>query len=489
MRPAIIFGVVAAVTFCACGQSAPRSSSSAGGAGDMTNGGGTTAGGGTSSTGGTSNAGGACDEEATVDAGTGSDFATVGSYAIGHVNYTLADPTAYARPVIVSVFYPVDPASITTATPPAQYPPDPWSSNVPVWTSAHWETLGYDRAYEAPTASSHGPFPLVMVSPGYKDGNWEYFYIGTRLASHGYVVAVIDHDHEGQFVWSLPAGDYLVSMFNRPRDVSFAITELLLKNANVGELLHAVIEPSKIAMSGHSFGGYTAYVLAGGDDDVCDALATGIDAATEPQDICVASPPDSRIRAIVSLDGSSWAMRYEELARISVPSLIMGETSDNFGLDNARPHAAINRDDSYRIDVKGTNHLSFSSFCDGFKLMSRIGVDEATAIPGYSEDRWPCVADASFDPANNPAYRQIVTSYMLGFLNTYLGREDDSWMLTASYAKQHQPQVEFFSSEGCGTTPPSQDQYTCHPHPCQCSGGNRNPFGYFAPPTADGGAP
>jgi hypothetical protein len=130
-----------------------------------------------------------------------------------------------------------------------------------VWTSAHWETLGYDRAYEAPTASSHGPFPLVMVSPGYKDGNWEYFYIGTRLASHGYVVAVIDHDHEGQFVWSLPAGDYLVSMFNRPRDVSFAITELLLKNANVGELLHAVIEPSKIAMSGHSFGGYLPAVM------------------------------------------------------------------------------------------------------------------------------------------------------------------------------------------------------------------------------------
>jgi predicted dienelactone hydrolase len=461
----------------------------------MTNGGGTTAGGGTSSTGGTSNAGGACDEEATVDAGlsldagSGSDLAKVGPYAVGHVNYTLADPAVYARPVIVSVFYPVDPASITTATPPAQYPPDPWSSNVPVWTSADWETLGYDRAYEAPTASSHGPFPLVMVSPGYKDGNWEYFYIGTRLASHGYVVAVIDHDHEGQFVWSLPAGDYLVSMFNRPRDVSFAITELLLKNANVGELLHTVIEPSKIAMSGHSFGGYTAYVLAGGDDDVCDALATGIDAATEPQDICVASPPDPRIRAIVSLDGSSWAMRYEELARISVPSLIMGETPDNFGLDNARPHAAINRDDSYRIDVKGTNHLSFSSFCDGFKLMSRIGVDEATAIPGYSEDRWPCVADASFDPANNPAYRQIVTSYMLGFLNTYLGREDDSWMLTASYAKQHQPQVEFFSSEGCGATPPSQDQYTCHPHTCQCSVGNRDPFGYFAPPIADGGAP
>ena len=496
MKPAIIFGVVVSVISCACGQSAPESSSSAGGAGGTTDGGGgTTAVGGTSNTGGTSNVGGTCDDEPIVDAGpppdagSGADLAKVGPYAVGHVGYTLADPAAYTRTVIVSVFYPVDPASITTATPPAQYPPDPWSSNVPVWTSADWETLGYDRAYEAPTASSHGPFPLVMVSPGYKDGNWEYFYIGTRLASHGYVVAVIDHDHEGQFVWSLPAGDPFVSMFNRPRDVSFAITELLLKNGNVGEPLHAVIDPSKIAMSGHSFGGYTAYALAGGDDDVCDSLATGIDASTEPQYICIASPPDSRIRAIVSLDGSSWAMRYEELARISVPSLIMGETFDNFGLDNARPHAAINRDDSYRIDVTGTNHLSFSSFCDGFKLMSRIGVDKTTAIPGYSEDAWPCVGESNFDPAKNPAYRQIVTTYILAFLNTYLGREDDSWMLTFGYAKQYQPQVEFFSSEACGATPPSQDQYTCHPRPCECGIGNRDPSGYFAPPVADGGAP
>ena len=492
MRIAII-GVAATMAFWACGQSTPNGGSSTGGTGGATNVGGTSNVGGTTSAGGTSDAASTCDDESTVDAGSpsdagsGSHLAKVGPYAIGHANYTLADAAVYARSVIVSVFYPVDSATITSATPLAQYPLDPWSSSVPVWTSADWETLGYDRAYEGPTASSLGPFPLVMVSPGYTDDNWEYLYIGTRLASHGFVVAVLDQEDEGQFAWSLPPDEVLVEMFHRTRDVSFSITELLRKNDTVGEPLHAVIDPSKVTISGHSLGGYTAYALAGGDDEVCDSVWAGTGAATEPPYTCVASPPDSRIRAIVSLDGSSPGMRYAELARISVPSLIMGEAYENWGTVNARPHAAINRSDSYRIDITGTNHLSFSSFCDGLKLMSRIGVDEATAVPGLSENTGPCVAEANFDPANNPAYRQIVTTYMLAFLNTYLGREDDSWMLTSSYARQYLPQVEFFSSEVCGATPP-QDQYSFHPHPCQCADGNRDPWGYFAPPASDGGA-
>ncbi len=32
--------------------------------------------------------------------------------------------------------------------------------------------------------------------------NWQYLYIGTRLASHGFVVAVTDHENEGQWSWS-----------------------------------------------------------------------------------------------------------------------------------------------------------------------------------------------------------------------------------------------------------------------------------------------
>ena len=513
-----------AMTFCARSPSTSNDGSSTGGAGGTSNAGGTTntggtsKGGNTSNTGGTTNAGSVCnviipynagdtcdiesppDAGVPLDAGTASDLTKMGPYAVGHVNYTLSDTSIYARSVIVGVWYPVDSGTITSTSPPAQYPMDPWSNNLPVSKSTDWEALGYDPAYEGPTPSAAGPFPLVMVSPGWGWDNWEYIFIGTRLASHGFVVAVTDHYHEGQLN-SGSGNNLVVSAYYRTLDVSFALTELMLKNAAPGEPLHAVIDSSRIAMSGHSLGGYAAYALAGGDDEVCDTLWGTYfnDSLPEPQFTCVPAPADPRIRAIVSLDGVSPLMRYRELARIPVPSLIMGETVEhivsynsiadpNANLFIARPHAAINRRDSYRVDVTIADHTAFTDWCDGLKVMASLGV---TAINGialsgsiYSSD---CVIQGTFDPANNPVTHQIVTTYMLAFLNTYLGREDDSWMLTSSYARQYQPNVEFFDSEACNECPVGDGEYSYRPHPCQCSVARKDPANYFAP-SSDGGA-
>jgi len=324
------------------------------------------------------------------------------------------------------------------------------------------------------------------------------------LASHGYVVAVIDHYNDQYWPWSSNPDDFAVKMFNRTRDVSFAITELLQKNDTIGESLHGAIEPSKIAMGGHSLGGYAAYALTGGDDEVCDALIAAKydgDTLPEPQFTCVSSLSDSRIRAIVSLDGTSSLMRYHELARISVPTILIGETVEHivsyndppFPSDSsqgqwmARAHAAIHRSDSYRVDVAFANHMSFTSYCDGITVISSLGVN--TSGLGLDPNTWPCVASGTFDPKNNPATRQIVTTYMLAFLNTYFGREDDSWMLTSSYASQYQPNVEFFDSEACNECQVGQGDYAYRPHSCQCSVGQRDPADYFAPPVSDGGAP
>jgi predicted dienelactone hydrolase len=344
-----------------------------------------------------------------------------------------------------------------------------------------------------------------MVSPGSNTDDWAYLYIGTRLASHGYVVAVTDHKGNGQWPWS-PNEAQVVAMSHFPRDISFAITELLLKNDTAGESLNGIIDPSRIALAGHSLGGYTTYALAGGDNEICDTLAPasyGWESLPYPQSVCGPQPRDSRIRAIVAIDGVSQQLRYSELARISIPSLILGETIEhvdsynpgnvptepNFALWNARPHAAIHRSDSYRVDVTIANHASFANLCDGLKVMSSLGVDASADIPWAKEISWPCVALGTFDPANDPTTRQIVTTYMLAFLNTYFERENDSWMLTSSYARQYQPQVEFFDSEACNECPVGKGEYAYRPHPCQCSVAQQDPADYFAPPVTDGGTP
>jgi hypothetical protein len=120
-------------------------------------------------------------------------------------------------------------------------------------------------------------------------------------------------------------------MVNRPRDVSFTITEWLAKSTGQGDVLGGTIDRQQVALGGHSLGGYATYALTGGDRLVCDALApviAGLETLPYPPNTCVRIFPDRRIKTMISLDGSSWLMRYSELAKIVVPSLIMGETVD-----------------------------------------------------------------------------------------------------------------------------------------------------------------
>ena len=239
-----------------------------------------------------------------------------------------------------------------------------------------------------------------------------------------------------------------------------------------------------------------------------EMVTIGLDSLPFPETACVQIPYDPRSRAIIVMDGMSQYLRYSQLARISVPSLILGESIDHFalyqgnpfpadpgfGLWNARSHAAINRSDSYRVDITAANHGSFTALCDGFRVMMSLGVNLQAAY-WQNLSTWPCVASGTFDPANNPTTHQIVTTYMLGFLYTYFGRENDAWMLTSDYAVQNQPLVEFFDSEQCDAplpidaSLPSEDYYTYQPHPGECLTAQKDPAGYFAPETSDGGAP
>jgi len=425
-----------------------------------------------------------------------------GHYAVGHTGYLFTDASRGNRPVYFMVWYPTDPNSITSSTPPAQYPLDPYtgSTNLPITVSGDWEALGYDRAYEGPPPSQSKLFPLVMVSPGSSEDSWQLLFIGTRLASHGYVVASAEHWGDCQWPWDA-CDDPLTTMFNRPRDISFIITQLLQKSRTRGELLFRTIDPNKIAASGHSMGGYTTYALAGGDKQVCDTLFPVLffgESLPYPTGDCVETPRDPRVKAIVLLDAiSDQALHYNEFARIKVPSLIMGQTFDqmvgmfpDMGNWSARPHRAIDRPDSYRVDVNGSNHISYVVLCDALPLFYNYGVFSADDVQ-YYENNWPC-ASTGWDPVTiSPAdARLVITKYMIAFLDIYFHSQDatpwlDWWILTPEYARSHTPTVQFFDSEDCHVALPDRTYFRFRPYQTsnECDVAQKDPTGWFASPS------
>jgi len=431
------------------------------------------------------------------------DPGQLGPYPIGHTSYMLADTARSNRPVFLDVWYPADIKAINSSTPPAQYALDPFSTNLPITTSKDWELLGYDPAYEGPPASNHGLFPLLILSPGFDDDSWQEIFIGTRLASHGYVVAVLDHYADCQWGWS-PCDDMMTIAVNRPRDASFAITQLLAKDKTPGELLFRTIDAARIAMSGHSYGGYATYALAGGDNLVCDSLVLvllGNEALPYPSSTCVPTYPDRRIKAMITLDGSSWMMLYRELARISIPSLILGETVEHyvelhtiagapdptqFMTYDARPHGAIDRLDSYRVDINGANHYSFTNYCDSAQVFLNLGLISSDYETAWLSS-WPCT-NTGLDPVtiSSADEHQVVTKYMIAFLNIYLARPNldwplDLWILTPQYALDHTPQVQFFNSEKCKADLPDDTYFTYRPHQTgnECDVAQKDPTGWF----------
>jgi dienelactone hydrolase len=92
-----------------------------------------------------------------------------------------------------------------------------------------------------PTAS--GTFGAITLCPGFTAYASSIAWLGTRLASHGFVVLIIDTnttlDQPGQRATQLKAGaDWLVS-----------------QNSRTGSVIRGKVDTSRLAIGGHSMGG------------------------------------------------------------------------------------------------------------------------------------------------------------------------------------------------------------------------------------------
>jgi hypothetical protein len=214
-----------------------------------------------------------------------------------------------------------------------------------------------------------------VLSPGFTNSRSTLTALAEDLASHGYVVTGIDHTYES-FATAFPDGRVTTCLARevprrgsgfwekagagRAADVSFVLDELT--GAHPAWPGAALIDPSRMAMAGHS---------AGGAATISAMLA------------------DSRIRAGIDMDGATHAQIPGD--GLSRPFLFLGKQSNytpgSGGDIPGKPGPASTWERDWRLLtgwkrwllVAGAVHASFTDLA---LLADQIGIDTGAGLSG-----------------------------------------------------------------------------------------------------------
>lgn len=188
-----------------------------------------------------------------------------------------------------------------------------------------------------------GQYPLVVASHGNGGSHLLYRTICTQLAKSGYVVAMLEHPGNNRHNNELE-GTY-ENLVNRPRHVRLTIDAVLSDTAFKSSLLS-----DKVAIIGHSIGGYTALAVAGGTP--WSEERRRVEVVTDP-----------RVQALVLLaPATPWYLPEGSLRHVKVPILMLIAEHDPY---TPRWHAELvlngvpdRNQVTFRV-VENAGHFSF----------------------------------------------------------------------------------------------------------------------------------
>ncbi len=187
---------------------------------------------------------------------------------------------------------------------------------------------------DAPLADGVHALPLVMFSHGSCGFPQQSVYFTAVLASYGFVVAAPPHPGNTALdQCGTPAAE-TDSFANRPADITFVIDTLLALNQDPSSFFYGAIDPSRIGMSGHSFGGLTTLRVSALDPRVIAGLAMA-----------------PVVRSI-----------EDEVASIRVPMMIQVGTADDLLADAELAYSLVGPP-RYLLEIEHMSHDPFSDFC------------------------------------------------------------------------------------------------------------------------------
>lgn len=137
---------------------------------------------------------------------------------------------------------------------------------------------------DAPPANDTGALPVVVISHGYTGYRSLMFYLAEHLASHGYIVAGIDHtdstNAEIDFA-KAPFAGFFSTLYHRARDQQATLNFLMSKQ----NPLSALTLPDNAGLIGYSMGGFGVLSTLGACYQFADAMVQQLTGASQPTQI------------------------------------------------------------------------------------------------------------------------------------------------------------------------------------------------------------
>lgn len=279
-----------------------------------------------------------------------------GPYGVGVRTLELTDPSR-SRTFLVDVWYPID-GTAPCATP----------NTYELGDRVSLYSVETPACRDAPPLDL-GPRPLVVFSHGFGGIRFQSYFIAEHLATHGIVTAAPDHPGNRLTDFAQLGSDDAAtqSSIDRPLDVIFTLEHL-----EAGEPSLPAIDPTRIASSGHSFGGWTSLEVA---------------------------RRDPRFRVVVPMaPGFRNGSTPDMVAGLMRPILFIGGSVDSTCEFEENQRAPYQLADAPKglLQVMGAGHLDFSNLCDIriARLFIDDGCDPQSIDPAIVQDRVKAVATA-----------------------------------------------------------------------------------------------
>lgn len=239
-----------------------------------------------------------------------------------------------------------------------------------------------------PKVLGQGLVPVIVFSHGLGSDRQTYAYLAEHLASYGFAVAVPEHPGSGaQQVTALLNGRASevaepTEFVERPLDIKFLLDELGRRGATprtsplqIDPAYYRRLNLQQVGVIGHSFGGYTALVLAGARlnfeqlEKSCGAnLDRTLNVSLLLQCRALVLPrrnynlSDSRVKAVVAIDPlTSSIFGRPGLSVVKVPAMLVAGSADTVTpalLEQIQPFTWLGSPQKYLTLIEGATHFS-----------------------------------------------------------------------------------------------------------------------------------